>query len=122
MDSDDERIVPFGRDVEEMQRNLARLKSGDGDGTSGGVTDDWKMSVDRQLGQLHGDVRALLNRGVMAAVALAAMIAGLYLYTNDKFERLNQRLSAVEVQQAKSDAAINGKLDVLLERKEAVKP
>jgi hypothetical protein len=84
-----------------------------GDGTSGGVSDDWKASVDRQLGQLHSDVRALLNRGVAAVVGLALMIGGLYLYSNQKFDSVNQRLTGIEVQQAKADA----KLDLLLERK-----
>lgn len=93
------------------------LKEGGGDGTSGGMTDDWKESVDRQLGQLHADVRALLNRGVAAVVALALLIGGLYLYTNEKFDGINQRLTGIEVQQAKADA----KLDALLDRKAAPK-
>lgn len=33
----DDRVVPFGRDLEEMQRNLDRLKADDGGGTSGGM-------------------------------------------------------------------------------------
>jgi hypothetical protein len=93
------------------------LNGGGGGGTSGGMTDDWKESVDRQLGQLHADVRALLNRGVAAVVALALLIGGLYLYTNEKFDGINQRLTGIEVQQAKVDA----KLDALLDRKAAPK-
>jgi hypothetical protein len=103
-----------------------RLKNGGGDDTSGGMTDDWKKSVDSQLGQLHRDVRALLNRGVMAVVALAAMIAGLYLYSNEKFEAIRTDIALVREQQAKTageaatrDAVTNGKLDVLLERKKS---
>lgn len=122
--ADDQRILPFGRDVDEMQRNLDRLKKGDGGGTSDGMTEDWKVSVDRRLGELHGDVRALLNRGVIAIVALAAMVAGLYLYSNEKFEAIRTDIAAVREQQAKTagesatrDAVTNGKLDVLLERK-----
>lgn len=92
--------------------NPAGLKGGSDDGTSGGMSDDWKASVDRQLAQLHEDVRALLNRGVLAAIGLAGMIAGLYLYTNAKFDAVNKTLTAVEVQQAKADS----KLDLLLER------
>lgn len=88
------------------------MHGGGGGGTSGTVTDDWKASVDRQLGQLHGDVRALLNRGVGAVVALALMIGGLYLYGNDRYERLGQRLTAIEVQQAKTDA----KIDLIVQR------
>lgn len=89
-----------------------RLKIGGGDGTSGGMSDDWKESVDRQLGQLHGDVRALLNRGVVAVVALAAMIGGLYLRTDEKFEKVSDRLAAIE---AKIER-IDGKIDLLLDR------
>ncbi len=99
---------------------------GGGGGTSDDVTDDWKASVDRQLGQLHADVRALLNRGVIAVVAIATMIAGLYLYSNEKFEAVRTDIAAVREQQAKAageaatrDAVTNGKLDVLLERKKA---
>jgi hypothetical protein len=121
---DNERVVPFGRDLAEMQQNLSRLKGVGGGGTSGGMTDDWKANVDRQLGVLHSDVRALLNRGVIAVVALAAMIAGLYLYSNEKFEAMRTDIAAVREQQVKSagesatrDAVTNGKLDVLLERK-----
>lgn len=72
------------------------LKGSGGDGTSGGMSDDWKESVDRQLGQLHGDVRALLNRGVAAVVALALMTGGLYIYFNEKFDKVSERLTAVE--------------------------
>jgi hypothetical protein len=32
-----DQVVPFGRNLEEMQRNLDRLKAGDGGGTSGGM-------------------------------------------------------------------------------------
>lgn len=95
-----------------LREDQVRLKGGGSDGTSGGVTDDWKASVDRQLVQLHDDVRRAETRLVAAAIALAAMIAGLYLYTNEKFDRIGQRLSAIEVQQARIDA----KLDRLIER------
>ncbi len=99
--------------AEEQERRIAdRLKGGGGDGTSGGVTDDWKASVDRQLAQLHDDARRAESRLAAAAIALAAMIAGLYLYTNEKFDRVGQRLSGIEVQQARIDA----KLDRLIER------
>lgn len=77
------------------------------------MSDDWKISVDRQLGQLHGDVRAMLNRGVAAAVALAIMIAGQYVYFNEKFEKVADRLTAVE---RKVDS-IDTKIEILLERK-----
>ncbi len=129
MNDDGPRLRLVNESFEDLSRSLndsAALKGGDGGGTFGGVTDDWKASVDRQLGELHGDVRALLNRGVIAVVALAAMIAGLYLYSNEKFEAIRTDIAAVREQQAKSageaatrDAVTNGKLDVLLERKKS---
>lgn len=88
------------------------LQNAGGGGTSGGMSDDWKESVDRQLGQLHGDVRALLGRGVVAVVALAGMLAGLYFYIDTKTGAIDDRLRAVEVRQVE----INGKLDRLIER------
>lgn len=32
-----------------------------GDGTSGGMSDDWKKSVEDRLGQLHTDAREIRN-------------------------------------------------------------
>jgi len=88
------------------------LRGDGGGGTSGGVTEDWKASVDRQLDQLHKDVRALLRWGVAAVVALAFMIAGLYERTNSRFDAVTTRIGGMEVQQAH----ISDKLDQLLER------
>lgn len=114
------KILPF-ETPSQMRARIAeltieleqhRLKSGGGDGTSGGMSDDWKESVDRQLGQLHGDVRALLNRGVVAVVALAAMIGGLYVRTDEKFEKVSDRLAAVEAKMERIDE----KIDTLLAR------
>lgn len=111
------KVAPIRPDLRDYVERA--LKGGGDDGTSGGMSDDWKSSVDRQLGQLHNDVRALLNRGVMAVVALAALIAGQYIYFNEKFEKVGDRLSAME---RKVDA-IDAKLDLLVERKqEAAKP
>jgi len=107
--------------IEETGAQQENLKGGGGDGTSGGMTEDWKASVDRQLAQLHSDVRALLNRGVAAVVALAILIGGLYLYTNQKFDAVNSRLAQIEVQQAKMEATISGKLDLIAERLPAKK-
>jgi len=107
--------------IEETGAPQETLKGGGGDGTSGGMTEDWKAGVDRQLTQLHSDVRALLNRGVAAVVALAILIGGLYLYTNQKFDAVNSRLTQIEVQQAKMEATISGKLDLIAERLPAKK-
>lgn len=106
-------------------RNSANgpLKPGNGGGTSGGMTDDWKESVDRQLGQLHGDVRALLYGLLGAAAFLLAAIAALYAYTDSKAEGVRSsissqvdgvdaRLRALETSQAR----VEGKLDSALAR------
>ena len=87
MASDDpsSTIIELHRSSEQYRDAVQRLQRGGGGGTSGGVTDDWKASVDRQLGQLHGDVRALLRVGTGAAVGLAALVGGLYLRTDAKF-------------------------------------
>jgi len=68
--------MPARQDVASASMADARLNGGDGNGTSGGMSDDWKEGVGRQLGQLHGDIRAMLNRGLAAIVGLAALIAG----------------------------------------------
>ncbi|QSR18442.1 hypothetical protein [Novosphingobium sp. KA1] len=103
--------IQYEKSQVELDAARQLLKGGGGDGISGGMSDDWRESVDRQLGQLHSDVRALLNRGVAAVVALALMIGGLYIYFNEKFEKVSDRLTAVE---RKMDA-IDVKLDVLVE-------
>lgn len=92
------------------------LQDGGGGGTSGGMSDDWKENVDRQLGQLHGDIRALLNRGVATVVALAVLIAGQYVYFNEKFEKVSDRIAALETKIEGMDARVAGKLDILIER------
>lgn len=128
--SDQPKIYPFGRDLGEMQRNLDALKGGGGDGTSGGVTDDWKASVDTQLKLLHEDVRRVIGWLIAGVVVPLGAIIGLYVYNGTKFDAANARtdlltnqVSAVRVEQEKlrgdvreRDAQINGKLDVLLER------
>lgn len=105
-----------------------RLKGGDGDGTSGGVSEDWKADVERRLGQLHDDVRSLARTGIAAAAGLAAMIGGLYFYFNVKLEEANRRLAAIEASQERLEgkidtksAELNGKLDLLLDREEGSK-
>ncbi len=105
-----------------MRRELER---GGGGGTSGGMTDDWKTSVDRQLQQLHSDVRTLWKSGLAATFVLAGMIAGLYLYANAKFDAVQQQLLSVQVNAQRLEGKVDtlevrlgGKLDVLLERKD----
>lgn len=120
----DDRIIPFGRDVDEMQRNLDSLKTGDGGGTYDDMTGDWKTDVERQLAQLHGDVRNLLY-GLVAGFLLIAG-AGWVAYDklNDQMTGFRAELSTTRIDQVKAigevqtrNAEINGKIDVLLERK-----
>ena len=102
--------------------NDAALHGGGGGGTSGGMSDDWKESVDRQLGQLHGDLRNLLRAGIAAAVALAALVGGLYVRTDGKFDAVGEKFGAVNERIARVEAQqqrIEGKIDLLLERKQA---
>ncbi len=99
-----------------------RLKMTGPGGTSGGVTEDWKDSVNGQLTQLHDDVRRLTGWIIAGAVAPFVAIIGLYAFTSLKSDNVSNRIVAVEsrmtalqVEQAKQ----GGKLDLLLERKAA---
>lgn len=102
------------------------LKGGDGGGTSGGMTDDWKQSVDRQLGQLHGDVRhllfgfaagflILLSAGISGYLLLDSKFSSKFEGIDSKFDTIDARLTAVE---RKVDV-IDTKLDILIDRSSA---
>lgn len=98
------------------------LKQGVGGGTSGGM-DDWKASVDRQLGTLHSDIRNLLYGLIGAALLSMGAVGGLYVYAGNKADGLQAQISNLQTGQAKAegesrtrDAITNGKIDVLLER------
>lgn len=96
------------------------MKDGGGNGTSGGVSDDWKASVDRQLGQLHGDVRNLLYALIGGFLVLIAAIGGLYLHVDGKFDRIDGKFDKVDERAGQTEvrlARIEEKLDLLLERK-----
>jgi hypothetical protein len=95
------------------------LSHGGGGGTSGGVTDDWKASVDAQLKHLREDIQQVRNWIVVGIAGPLLAVIGLYAYTGNKFDAaeartvgVEARLSALAVEQAKMDA----KLSVLLER------
>lgn len=116
------RLLGEIKGLREQARDTGPLRDGGGGGTSGGVTDDWKASVDRQLGQLHADIRAMLNRGVAAVVALAALIGGLYVRGDIQEEQLRARVHSVELRLEKMDAKldrIDEKLNLLVDRKQA---
>lgn len=74
-------------------------------GTSGGMGDDWKDSVNTQLAQLHNDVRNLLY-GLLAAIVLLAG-AGWSAYA-----KLSDQITELKVGQAEA----GGKLDLVNER------
>lgn len=98
------------------------LRHGNGGGTSGGVSDDWKEGVATQLKQLPEDVRRLTGWIIAGAIAPFVAIIGLYAFTSLKSDNVGNRIVAVEsrmtalqVEQARQ----GGKLDLLLERKAA---
>lgn len=63
-------------------------------GSGGGMADEWKQSVDAQLGQLHQDVRNLLG-GILASFVLLAG-GGWVVY-----DKLNDRAAAVQLEQVR---------------------
>lgn len=91
------------------------LRMTGGGGTSGGMTDDWKIAVDRQLVQLHGDVRNLLYGLIGGCVLLAGMVGGLYLRNDAKFEAIDLRMQA---RAEKTDERL-GKIEATLARIDA---
>ncbi len=88
------------------------LNHGGGSGTSGGVTDDWKASVDQQLGQLHGDIRNLLTGVIAGFLFVIAGGAALYASLAGQIADTRKDIAAIQVEQART----SGKLDLLLER------
>lgn len=90
---------------EDLVAENRALKGGGGGHTTGGMTVDWKTSVDTQLTQLHQDVRHLLY-GVLAGVVLLAG-AGWTAYA-----KVSDQITDMRVAQAQ----VSGKLDILIER------
>ncbi len=82
-----------------------------GGGTSGGMQDEWKISVDRQLGQLHGDVRNLLY-GLIGGFLFVISAGGV------AYVKLSDQVGEVRTEQAR----ISGKLDLLIERMKPTEP
>lgn len=103
-----------------------RLKMAGPGGTSGGVTDDWKASVDAQLKQLREDVQQVRNWIVVGIAGPLLAIIGLYVYTGTKFDAVGAKFDIVETRivgveskvnlLAVEQAKTNAKLDLLLER------
>ncbi len=90
---------------ERLEAQYELLKNNGGGGTSGGMNDDWKSSVDSQLTQLHQDVRNLLY-GLIAAGVLA-FGAGATAYV-----KISDQVTDLRVDQAQ----VSGKIDLLLDR------
>lgn len=82
------------------------------------MSDDWKDSVNRQLGQLHGDVRNLLIALIGGFLLLAG--AGFTLYKGLADEQARQRADLVRIEGliTTMNARLGGKLDLVLERKD----
>lgn len=113
MSSVDDRFrLQFLELSRQRQEQRDHLPPPGGGGTSGGVTDDWKASVDERLKHLREDVQQVRNWIVTGIAIPLLAIVGLYVYNGSKFDALDKRLAAVEVQQAQLD----GKLDRILER------
>jgi hypothetical protein len=99
-----------------LQTQLEALQHGGGGGTSGSVTEDWKASVDRQLDQLHKDVRNLLYAIIGAFLILAGGGLALHWSLVDKVSDLRVASEKAAGDAASRDAATNGKIDLLVER------
>jgi len=116
MPNDSDTVVPINdrvRSLREAFDEIPDLKGGGGGGNSGGMSDDWKDGVDRQLGQLHGDVRHLLYALIGGTVLLLGAGATAYV-------KLSDQITQGRVEQA----AVSGKLDLILKQLEdqATKP
>ncbi len=72
------------------------LHGGGGGGTSDGMDDAWKKSVDDQLKRNADNVRALFA----ATLVIVGMIIGLYIYTGNKSDALLNQLANARVEQA----------------------
>lgn len=107
--ADAQPLFDPSREIESLKR---QLNSRDGGGTSGGMSDDWKASVDRQLSQLHDDFRRIIGWLIAAIAAPLLAVVGLYVYTGTKFDALDARLRSIEIKAAQTD----GKIDLLLQR------
>jgi cell division protein FtsB len=108
------------RSLREQNRDLAQenaaLKDGGGSGTSGGMSDDWKTSVETRLTDLHNDVRNMLY-GLIAGFILLGT-GGWVVY-----DKLSDASANGRVEQAKAmgdlqtrNAEMTGKIELLLER------
>lgn len=120
------QLEEIARQRAEHRQDVGRLHAGGGGGTSGGVTDDWKASVDAQLKQLREDVQQVRNWIVVGIAGPLLAVIGLYVYTGTKFDVVAAKFDIVETRivgveskvnlLAVEQAKTNAKLDLLLER------
>ena len=107
----DSRLAEMLSAVAEVRDKHADVMNS-GKGGGGGVSDDFKDSVNLQLAQLHGDVRHLLY-GFLAGVLL--LIGGgitAYLRLADASMATQSQITDVKVSQAQT----NAKLDAISQR------
>lgn len=115
---------PEGTRYFDQAQSFDQLKSGGGGGNSGGMTTDWKESVDRQLTRLHDDVRHLLFGGIAAVLLIFGAGWAGYVKLADQIAdfRISQaqsseKLTAMDERLKQSDA----KLDRIVEKLDAAK-
>jgi hypothetical protein len=95
--------------MEQLERSGETLRPGGPSDTSGGMTEDWKASVNSQLAQLHGDVRNLLYGLIGGFLVLAAAGATAYI-------KMSDQTTAIQMEQVKATT----KLDALDNRVESI--
>lgn len=124
----DDRLRLIREAEESLREALERSHDGGGSGSSGGMSDDWKASVDTQLGQLHQDVRNLLYGLLGAAVLLLGALVTGYLKLSDQAIALQTGpVASLQTEMGKQAVrmdsvekhldSIDAKLDKLLEAK-----
>lgn len=97
MGSVDDRLRELRQLEAEAREREAReaLQLGGGGGTSGGVSDDWKTSVEGQLKQLHDGLGKVQNWIIVGIAGPLLAIIGLYAYTGSQTTSLNGRIDTV---------------------------
>lgn len=93
-------IHPFATDArlklirERLAARSPDLKSGDGDGTPGGM-DPWQQTVETRLGELRADVRTLLYWTIGAFAGVIGAIGAVYLHMDSKFDTLTALINTL---------------------------
>lgn len=111
------------RGLEDMLQAVRSFShNGGGNGTSGGMSDDWKATVESQLFQLHGDVRLLIGAGIAALLVALGAIAGSHMALSNQVSSAQVDIGKVSAREDALDKrldSIDGKLDKLLDEKRA---